>query len=289
MKVIAKCNNYSGCVIAYRGDEIELDEAAPLVCPECGKPIAISVGGKSWMKTTAILSAAIIIVGGAAAYFALSMFKRKDQPKPAPLAQVATATSAAKTATPEPPRTTPKTIEEPKPVEPAPAPEPTPIIPTAKFDADPNSSENKTVKTEVLTRIDWMPNVTQGNKDKLYNSVERARTMGKVLTIQFGSGQSSIPGTDALALKAALEAPAVMKIRDDPTAVFVILGYADSKGDEKKNLAVSQVRADNVLNVMRDKCKIVNVMHSVAMGGSKLLDAENLEKNRIVEVWAVLP
>jgi hypothetical protein len=40
---------------------------------------------------------------------------------------------------------------------------------------------------------------------------------------------------------------------------------------------------------MRDKCGVDNLMHAVAMGGSKLLDAQNLEKNRVVEVWAVLP
>ncbi len=40
---------------------------------------------------------------------------------------------------------------------------------------------------------------------------------------------------------------------------------------------------------MKDKLSVINVMHTVGMGGSKLLDAQNLEKNRIVEVWAVLP
>ena len=48
-------------------------------------------------------------------------------------------------------------------------------------------------------------------------------------------------------------------------------------------------RADTVLKAMRDKCEIINVMHTVGMGGSKLLDGKNLEKNRIVEIWAVLP
>jgi hypothetical protein len=44
-----------------------------------------------------------------------------------------------------------------------------------------------------------------------------------------------------------------------------------------------------VLKAMRDHCEVINVMHTVGMGGSKLVDAQNLEKNRIVEVWAVLP
>ncbi len=134
-----------------------------------------------------------------------------------------------------------------------------------------------------------MPNISQGNKDKLYNSVERARSMGLVLTIPFGSGKNSLSAQEVQGLQTELEKPEIMKLREDPTAVFVILGYADPKGDPKKNITISQARADAVLGAMRDKLGIMNVMHTVAMGGSTLLDAQNLEKNRIAEVWAVLP
>ena len=150
-------------------------------------------------------------------------------------------------------------------------------------------TENQEVKEEVLKRIDLMPNVSSGNKDKLYNSVERARSMGKILTIPFGSGKITLGAAEAQALKEELEKAEIMKLREDPTAVFVILGYADPKGDEKKNVALSQARADAVLDVMRDKAGLNNVMHSVAMGGSTLVDTKDLEKNRIVEIWAVLP
>jgi outer membrane protein OmpA-like peptidoglycan-associated protein len=159
----------------------------------------------------------------------------------------------------------------------------------AQLNLDVGSAETKKVKTEVLKRIDVMPNISQANKDKLYNSVERARSMGRVLTIPFSSGKTALSPADIQALKGQLESPALKKLRDDPTAVFVILGFADPKGDEKRNIEFSQARADSVLNSMREKCNVQNVMHSVAMGGSTLLDAQNLEKNRIVEVWAVLP
>jgi hypothetical protein len=45
-------------------------------------------------------------------------------------------------------------------------------------------------------------------------------------------------------LKSQLEGPELRRLRDDPTAVFVVLGYADPKGDLQKNLAISQTRAD---------------------------------------------
>jgi outer membrane protein OmpA-like peptidoglycan-associated protein len=158
-----------------------------------------------------------------------------------------------------------------------------------RIDMDITQKENKTVKTEVLTRIDQMPTISESNKDKLYMAVERARKMGKILTIPFASGKTELGASDVDALKAELDKPDLANLRGDPTAVFVILGYADPKGDPKKNITISQNRADAVLKTMRDKCGVINVMHTVGMGGSKLLDAQNLEKNRIVEIWAVLP
>ena len=53
-------------------------------------------------------------------------------------------------------------------------------------------------------------------------------------------------------------------VREDITYVFVVLGYADPKGDPKKNIAISQSRADSVLKAMKEKCGISNVMYSVA-------------------------
>ncbi|MEO7318633.1 MAG: OmpA family protein, partial [Chthoniobacteraceae bacterium] len=167
-------------------------------------------------------------------------------------------------------------------------PPPTAVAP-AKLDLDVTRTENKSVKTEVETRIDLMPNISQANRDRLRLSVERARQMGKVVTVPFTSGGSAVTSADVEILKATLESPEVKNMRDDPTLVFVILGYADSKGDDKKNIAISQGRADSVYAVMKNKCGVQNVMHAVAMGSSKLLDAQNYEKNRIVEVWAVLP
>src|SRR5258708_6489461 len=131
--------------------------------------------------------------------------------------------------------------------------------------------------------------VSTTNKDKLYSAVERARSMGKILTIPFGSGKTELAASDFESLKTELEKPQITKLRDDPTAVFVILGYADPKGDAKKNLAISQTRAEAVMKTMKEKLGVINLMHTVGMGGSKLLDSANLEKNRIVEIWAVLP
>jgi outer membrane protein OmpA-like peptidoglycan-associated protein len=283
MKVKAKCHNYSGCLLAYRGEEIELEPGAALVCPDCGKPVTISKGGGSTAKW--IIAAILLGAVAAGAYVGLPYLFKERKPvsgsggEPTPAQTVRAGNATIPVRPPVPSKDANVRAAEP----------PKEIVAPATLNLDIASAENQQVKTEVLKRIDIMPNVTQANKDKLYNSVERARSMGRVLTIPFGSGRTTLSPTDIQALKTQLESPAIMKLRDEPTAVFVILGYADPKGDEKKNLDFSQARADAVLAAMRDKCGIENLMHAVAMGGSTLLDASNLEKNRIVEVWAVLP
>lgn len=291
MKVIAKCHNYSGCLVAYRGEQIELEQGAAMVCPECGKPVTPAPpGGSKIAKIIGVLIALGVL--GAAAYFGYPTLMKKAAEKPKseePKTEQQSESVAPPRKTEQPAKTEPTS----KPAQPVSetrvAEPPKEITAPAKLDLNAGNNETKQVKDEVLKRIDLMPNVSQANKDKLYASVQRARSMGKVLTIPFASGKTTFAPSDVQALKAQLETPELLKLRDDPTAVFVLLGYADPKGDAKKNLEVSQNRADAVLATMRDKCGVINVMHSVAMGGSTLVDAEKLEKNRIVEVWAVLP
>ncbi|MDB6175470.1 MAG: hypothetical protein JWL59_4781 [Chthoniobacteraceae bacterium] len=277
MKVIAKCHNYSGCLKAYRGESIEIASDAPLVCPECSKPLtpATSSGARA-AKLIAVVILAAALLGGAV-YYGMPFLKSKTAVPAVPGEKSATSPANSTGS-----GTTAQTAAEP--AEPPPA-----IVAPEKLDLAVASAENKKIKSEVLTRIDLMPNISRSSKDKLYASVERARSMGKVLTIPFGPGKVSLSQDDVDTLKSQLGSPELLKLRDDPTAVFVLLGYADPKGDKQKNVSVSQARADMVLAAMKDKCGVTNVMHSVAMGSSAILNAQNLEKNRIVEIWAVLP
>jgi len=315
MSRFGKCQNLAGCLLAYRGEEIEVEKGQPFICAECGKPLTETKPPSTmWLAYLyGVIGAAVL---GGVALFAFPQLRgliekhkhekgetttetktseeshepepaRNPAATPAPTNPDSSSTASTVPGTP-PPSTTPNTT--PPDSDPGDAAIPRAIfVAPPKIDLDPSRGENKDVKNEVLTRIDLMPGITSGNKDKLYQSVERARSMGKVLTIPFASGRAELSPADLQALKAELEKPAVAGLRSDPTAVFVILGYADPKGDPKKNIAISQSRADSVLKAMKDKCGVSNVLHSVAMGGSKLLDAQNLEKNRIVEIWAVLP
>jgi outer membrane protein OmpA-like peptidoglycan-associated protein len=296
MSRFGKCQNLAGCLLAYRGEEIEVEKGQPFICAECGQPlIETKPPSTMWLRYVYGLVAAAVL--GGAALFAFPQLRGLIEKHKHEKGETTTTTNGSddnrRTDTtgatppnhnPNPPDSTPPSDNTAS----GPGEQVVVTAPT-KIDLDASKGENKDVKNEVLTRIDLMPGITAGNKDKLYQSVERARSMGKVLTIQFASGKSELSPSDFAALKAALEKPAVAPLREDPTAVFVILGYADTKGDPKKSIIVSQNRADAVLKAMKDKCGVSNVLHSVAMGSSKLLDAQKLEKNRIVEIWAVLP
>ena len=268
-----KCTNHSGCLLAYRGEEVDVVEGQPFLCSECQKPLAEVKGGAGRLVGIGALVALLFTCAFGVLWASWPKIKTRLESK---------APSSEKTPPPVV-KTAAEPVATPAPAEPA-----STVAMPAKIDLDISKSETRKVKDEVLTRVDLMP-ITAANKDKLYNSVERARQMGKVLTIPFASGKTSLAGNDVQAIKAELDKPDLAKLRDDPTAVFVILGFADPSGDAKKNLQISQQRADAVLAAMRDKCAVANVLHAVAMGGSTLLDAQNVEKNRVVEVWAVLP
>lgn len=289
MKVSAKCMNHSGCLKAYRGEIIELDPGAPLVCPECGKPLAKAGGGAGGaIKVAAILVAVLVIAVGAV--FGMKLMKKKGgtaEAEPTPAPEVTS--EKPKTTAPVTESTTKSTISVTPPAatpvaETPPANEPPPAAPTAT-----NEAVTDQVRQEVLTRIDKIPNLSPEKKDRLYVSVQRAQDMRKIVEIPFGSGQAQMPTASAPEVKKLLETPEVMKFRDNLTGVFVVLGFADAKGDEKSNYAISEKRAKSVVDFMEKQCAVKNVTHAVAMGGTNLVDKNNAAKNRVAEIWAVLP
>lgn len=275
MKVTAKCMNHSGCLKAFRGETIELEKGAPLVCPECGKPLTVASGGaQSAIKAAVVLlGIGVIALGG---FVALKALKKGGGP-----GRTATNETPAAVATPEP---TPKGTEADKPAEPPSAPEPPPG-PVVQED----SPVTPDIRKEVLARIDEMPDLTAEKKDRLYNAVQRAREMRKLVEIPFGSGQSRIQKPASDDVKRIIDSPEITKFRDDLTAIFVVLGFADTKGNKAQNFAISKERANSVKDHLEKNCNVKNIIHSVPMGSSTLVDKNNAAKNRIVEIWTVLP
>jgi outer membrane protein OmpA-like peptidoglycan-associated protein len=291
---IGKCTNYSGCKLAYRNEKITV-VTKEFRCPECGSPLE-SLGPKRGLSPTLVLSIGVAIVlllaVGAILWTLGNSSKRGTE-----VVELSPTPSPTSSPTPTPtPTATPTPAETPSPVAtPTPAASsntaPTPVTDSAgqTIDLDINLPEIAAVKREVLKRIDLMPNVSAQNKDRLYGAVDRARGMGRLFSVSFETSLTKISPEEIASMKAQLDHPQIKKFLDDPTLVLVILGYADKQGDDQKNLDISNGRAQAVMDALRDQVGVQNVMHVVPMGGTDLLDARQLAKNRIVEVWAVLP
>jgi outer membrane protein OmpA-like peptidoglycan-associated protein len=155
--------------------------------------------------------------------------------------------------------------------------------------AAPEQVEQGRVRQEVLKRIDLMRGLSDADKDKLYVQVERARGFTKVGTVPFAQGGTTPGAAQIEGLVKSLNEAGPRTLLADPTVILIMVGYADKQGEETKNVEVSRTRAENVVKLFRAKTDLPNVMHAVGMGGQDLFDQSNLEKNRLVEVWAAQP
>ena len=283
---IGKCTNYSGCKLAYRNEKINV-VTKEFRCPECGSPLE-SLGPKKGTPFTLIVAigvAAVLLLAIVAILWTLTSAPKRrtvlvelsPTPTPTPI--------PTPTSTPTP---TPESTPVPTPT-PAPSPAPTAEVATGTINLDMNTPEIAEVKRAVLKRIDQIPNLTQANKDKLYSAVERAHGLGRLFTVPFDTRLTNLGAQEPAFIQNAVTQPQIKKLLDDPTLVLVILGFADKQGANEANQTLSLGRAQSVMEALRDKCGVQNVMHVVPMGGTDLLDPHNLAKNRVVEVWAALP
>jgi outer membrane protein OmpA-like peptidoglycan-associated protein len=322
---IGICSNVEGCTLAYTKKPIPVAEGPEFHCPECGQPLqevsGATAGGGVKVPGGAVAVAVIVFFLIAAAFFVVPRwFSRSvsiavatpapgEEPATPPPAVAKTealsaspASAAAGPATPAPAAS--KAAVQPSPVTtpmgkktsaPPPAPEVTPQPANASASAATipplieNKEENSEVKKQVLMRIDSMPTLSPTNRSKLYKAVDRARGMYKMAVISFDSGRIAPAPAAVAQLAEGLHTPDAQRLLSDPTAVIVVLGYADSKGDDKRNLQISIDRAENLVNALRDQGRILNVMHAVGMGSSEMFGKGQRDKNRVVEIWAVLP
>jgi outer membrane protein OmpA-like peptidoglycan-associated protein len=286
---IGKCTNYSGCKLAYRNEQISV-VTKEFRCPECGSQLESVGGGKkssSWIVIVTIGIVAVLLLAIGAIIWTLMtprtprvVVVEESSPTPYP------------TATPTPAPSTPAT--------PIPTPISTPTtFPTAEVkptsDAAPGTinldvslPEIDEVKRAVLKRIDLMPNLTKQNRDRLYSAVDKAHGLGRLFSVSFVTSNIKPTSQDVAFVKSQVEKPQVKQLLDDPTLVLVVLGYADKQGDDKRNLEISTGRAQEVSAVLK-QAGVQNVIHEVPMGGTDIMDAKELAKNRVVEVWAVQP
>jgi outer membrane protein OmpA-like peptidoglycan-associated protein len=152
-----------------------------------------------------------------------------------------------------------------------------------------SKSDVDATREDVLKRINAMPRFSAEEKKRLTEKMEMARSMDRLVVIRFDTGQTALGKSAMDDLMKRFKSKEFQDKISDPTVVFVVAGYADASGDPKKNLQISQQRADNVTRILKERTNLLNVVHSVGMGSTDLLDSKRTDQNRAVEVWTVAP
>ena len=152
-----------------------------------------------------------------------------------------------------------------------------------------SKSDVDATREDVLKRINAMPRFSAEEKKRLTEKMEMARSMDRLVVIRFDTGQTALGKSAMDDLMKRFKSKEFQDKISDPTVVFVVAGYADAAGDPKKNLQISQQRADNVTRILKERTNLLNVVHSVGMGSTDLLDSKRADQNRAVEIWTVAP
>jgi outer membrane protein OmpA-like peptidoglycan-associated protein len=290
---IGKCTNFENCGIAYRNEPVRIKDGCEPVCTECGKPLTETVDRTAQIKSAGKLIGTVLgVIAFGALLVGVFILTRSLQETSIP---EPTSPTPAPTAEPTPEV---RRAEPVSPAQPAEAPAGTPVAAAIPVTGDAEmpvavpritATGDSGVKRDVLARIDAMPNLGSAEKDKLYTQVDRARALMKIVTIPFDTGGTELTSAQANQLCAELQREGIQRLIHNPTVVFVLLGFADKAGDSAKNLRLSRERAEGVQRALRNTCGLANITHPVGMGGSEMFGAENRGKNRVAEVWAVLP
>jgi outer membrane protein OmpA-like peptidoglycan-associated protein len=284
-KRIGKCTNYSGCKLAYRNEQINV-VTKEFRCPECGSPLE-PIGPKrdSSLTTVLIISVAVVLLLAIGAIiWTLIRSPHHDgggivQVSPPPTPLETPPPTPPPTPAPTPPPTTPPT---------PPPPTATPQISATPVNLDLTGEGLEQVKNAIIKRIELQPSLTKDQKDKIFASIQAAKAMGRIAVVTFNTAATN-PLQDVANIEAQLNQPEVKKILSDPRIVLAVLGYADRQGDDQRNFILSSSRAQTVLEILRDKCGVLNTIYAIPMGGTDMFDPHGLAKNRTVEVWAGLP
>jgi outer membrane protein OmpA-like peptidoglycan-associated protein len=284
-QTVGKCTNYSGCTLAYRNEKIVV-VTKDFHCPECGSQLE-TIGPKErpsylWV-VFACVGAVLLLAIAAIIWTLLSPPQRHAKgtlelpPTPAP--------TVAPTPVPTP---VPTPAPTPAPTQAA-TPTPAPTAATGPLNLDLTGQDFDQVKREILRRIEIQPTATRAQKDRVYQLVEKAKGMGRVAVISFATANINLPPQDVASIQNQVSQPRIRKVLEDPTLLLVVLGYADKQGSDQKNIDLSLGRAQTVTQILKDKCAVLNVMYPIAMGGTEMFDQRQFAKNRIVEVWAIVP
>jgi outer membrane protein OmpA-like peptidoglycan-associated protein len=289
-----KCTNRAGCTLAYTGDQIRF-EGTP-ICPECGQPLAVIKGpGGSGSKLWLLILLPIVLIGMiAAGYFVVQAALSWGSKATTTTATATPSATAAPTASETPtatatasttPSTTPDQGTSPG------SPGPSPSATGGSVNSNPgklSDSDIEATRKQVLTRLEAMPGKSKDEKAKLADKVQSARSMERLQVVLFDLGRSMIGRPEVDKMIAGFNDAKMKEKLSDPTLVLVVAGYADKSGNPQGNQALSNARAENIARLLK-QAGVTNVIHTVAMGGTDVLENTRPDQNRAVEIWSVIP
>ena len=166
---------------------------------------------------------------------------------------------------------------------------PTPIGGTAKIQVTPSAVEVDSTRKEVEERINLLPLMSAEGKKRLIDKMSKARWMKRLCVIRFDTGRRALSRTAADALLESFNQPEIRNKVSDPTVMLIVAGYADNAGSASTNLRISQERAENVSKILKERANLLNVIQTVGMGGTDILDSNEPNQNRAVEIWVLAP
>jgi len=126
-------------------------------------------------------------------------------------------------------------------------------------------------------------------KKRLIDKMSKARWMKRLCVIRFDTGRRALSRTAADALLESFNQPEIRNKVSDPTVMLIVAGYADNAGSASTNLRISQERAENVSKILKERANLLNVIQTVGMGGTDILDSNEPNQNRAVEIWVLAP
>ncbi len=150
------------------------------------------------------------------------------------------------------------------------------------------SEEFENIKKEVLTRIDLMPKLNEQQRSALVAALARARGLTLLARVSFAVAKDYVTPADQATLRASLANPAIKSAMENPSMVFVVLGYSSKQGSHEVNMRLSQQRADTVVTALQKDFGIQNVIYPVPMGPSSLFGGK-FSENQAAEIWLVVP
>jgi outer membrane protein OmpA-like peptidoglycan-associated protein len=277
---IGKCTNYSGCKLAYRNERINVI-TKNFVCPECGSPLE-KISHKPGSTGTWVLALSVLFILCLASVVVLWT-------RWAPSAPLDIDPPLTPVATPQPVATPiPSVTLKPTPaptIPPTPASSPTPAL----LGFDMSEQSFTLMKEDFLKRMELMPDLTNYQRSMIIKALTNSKGMKLLTRVSFETGNTEVNTVDLATIKQNLASPLIQQALQNPTLVFVVLGYSSKQGSAQLNLQLSQQRADTVLNTLQQQFQIKNVIYPIPMGASTLFSDKNYSENQVAEIWLLLP